>query len=741
VTAWPVDEDDRDPILDACLAEVVGGVTPPDLSDRILSAWKARQAESGRCTEAVKGTSSPSRSAQIAENEGQATHGVDSGEPQDFSRRQLGSNDRSDSPVSSVASPLGLPSPCGTSKTKSSWDLPLRLASLAAMVVVGVGLGLAALHLFGPTRAPEFETADRGPAGSRTSDDRPPRPGDPGSFTPSIVGELLEDLAQEPAARDRELTQNSQNAGGVPGEFRPGVPDVVRLDQVTLVSHVNQTLEALWLGQGIRPSEEVADHEWLGRTFLYLLGREPTLREREEFEEDDSPEKRRRWVGRLHTEPNFAEQYAQHWAAFWATAWLGPAEAYLGSASASRVGFELYLRDAFLADQSMQEIVHELLTAEGSGQPMADDYHGAANFLIAYHRADGVPAAAAVSRRLLGQRLDCAQCHDHPFHAEWTQRKFWELNSFFRQLHVEDPAEGEMARLVDRDAAEEEVFYEEPSGYQRAAHPVLPDGVAVGSSRYVEQVKRRELLGSWIASSDQFARATVNRVWAHFFSYGLVHPVDDMGPHNPPIDSELLDTLTEQFVAHDYRLRQLTQWIVLSTAFGRSASPNELNVVDTPERGEAPLFSRFYFRPSSPAAAWDSLRELAEMRSDPEDFAERLRREGVGRLARLLSVESSPEADAGTSGDAKIDLLSALVGQSGSSRTEGLVFQKILQSDLTMDEKIDHLFWAAIGRAALPRELDLVRTMLKDPTEPATVLQDVWWTLLHSKEFLSHPEE
>jgi hypothetical protein len=746
VTAWPVEDDDRDPVLDACLAEVLGGVAPPDLSDRILTAWKARQDEALR-------TSQPAPSAGTAllgagDSSPKPAGGPFAGQRNDHGNKGESLRGAVSSPSSSrliaTASPrhVSLRSGAGgaLSETRRTRPLGYRWVTIAASLVVGIGLGLLALQRYGPVVDTDQKLAETELRETPGDDLVPPDGRGPERPSPqSIAGRALEDRRRDEVAgqdeRDRDRPRDA-----APRDFRPARPDVVPFDQPTLVSHVNQTLEQLWLEHNVQPSDAASDREWFERTFHYLLGRAPVTIELETFLNNPDPGKRQKWVEYLHTNPEHVHQYALHWARVLATAWLGPPEAFLGNSAASRVGLELYLRDSLLANRSLQQIVYELLTAEGSGQPMAEDYRGAVNFLLAHHSPDGVAATAAVSRRFMGQRLDCAQCHDHPFYPEWTQQKFWELNAFFRQLHVEVPGEGLPARLMDRDAADEVVFFEEPSGYQRAVYPVLPNGETIPSSRLVADVKRRAYLGRWIASSDEFAQATVNRVWAHFFSFGLVHPVDDLGPHNPPVDPVLLDTLTDQFIAHGYRLPVLTRWIVSSDAFQRSTSVNEQNIADAPEQGDTPLFSRFYYRPAATVAAWDALQQLVQLRSEPGGIAEQARREGLLRLSRLLTPHTAGEEGASeVVGDTEILLPSAVLGQAASQRAEARVLQRILQSEMSLEEKIQHLFGAAIGRQPLPRERAMVQKMLDESPEPATVLQDVWWALLFSQEFLQRP--
>ena len=748
MTAWPVDDDDRDPVLDACLSEVLGGVTPPDLSSRILAAWQQRQTESvatSRATEtAVGAIDVPSPNASSSNGPLKKSSPARGSEAVSARDRTAVIRDATISRTDGRPTPRDLKGQASSGPQRSLWNSRLPLVTLAATLLLGLGLGLAALNWYGPETESRDQFSGTSPLvnGSGQPDVTPEQE----AFrSEQIAKNLIEVPLEEPG--DSESTSGSDKAepfvGPLPGRQFRRAPSAEPLDQVNLVSYVDQNLAQLWREQGIRPSSAASDSQWGERVFEYLLGRGPTPAELQTFLDDASPNKRLRLVERLHTESGYVIEYAAHWAGFWTATWLGPVGVTPGSSFASREGFELYLRRAIEVNASLSRLAMQMLAATGSGSPTDADFHGATNFLLRHHPGDvdGAAATSAVARLLLGKRLDCAQCHDHPSDPDLTQQRFWELNAFFRQLHVIPPADGRAARLADRDAAEEEVFFEEPSGYQRAVYPVLPDGVAIPPATSIVEVRRREHLANWVTQSADFPRATVNRVWAHFFGYGIVHPLDDMGPHNPPIDPELLDKLTEQFVAHDYSLRHLTRWIVLSDAFGLGSDFSDSNLADIPERGEVPLFSRFYYRPLPAGQAWDSLQQLAQLRGAPGGLlAPSI--EMSGKLGRLLSPE--PSNGEGLSPDdngqeSRIVLSESLLLQPGKNRTEGVLLQQILKSSLSTDAKVEHLFWAAVARKPTPREVELARKMVSESVDPATVLQDIWWTLLHSNEFLLQP--
>src|SRR6185295_3865726 len=141
------------------------------------------------------------------------------------------------------------------------------------------------------------------------------------------------------------------------------------------------------------------------------------------------------------------------------------------------------------------------------------------------------------------------------------------------------------------------------------------DGTKIDPSGEIGDVNRREELARLIVKSEYFSQAIVNRTWSHFLGYGFTRPVDDMGPHNPPTHADVLERLSRELVAHNYDLRKLYRWIVLSEPYALSsraavAPPGNTKVVDDPDAGTAPLFSRFYLRQMRPEELFESLRVM-----------------------------------------------------------------------------------------------------------------------------------
>ncbi len=147
------------------------------------------------------------------------------------------------------------------------------------------------------------------------------------------------------------------------------------------------------------------------------------------------------------------------------------------------------------------------------------------------------------------------------------------------------------------------------NGLMHAAYPTFIDGTALPVDGRVKVVNRRRELARLITRSDDLGRALVNRLWAHFLGYGFSKPFDDLGPHNRPVASRVVERLASEFVGQGYDLKRLTRWIVLSESYALSSKFGSKlgNAGDDPQTGTPPLFSHFYVRQMLPEQLYDSL--------------------------------------------------------------------------------------------------------------------------------------
>ncbi|HTN02654.1 MAG TPA: DUF1549 domain-containing protein, partial [Planctomycetaceae bacterium] len=292
------------------------------------------------------------------------------------------------------------------------------------------------------------------------------------------------------------------------------------------VSLINSELAAGWRLAGIQPSARAEDGEWLRRLTLDIAGRIPSVTELEQFLADRSTDRRAHAVDRLLDSPEYARHLTTEWANLLVGRSCGP--------EVDLPALKKFLRTGFAANRPWNELVFDLVSAEGNGHD-----NGAANFLLAHLNNQALPATALTARLFLGQQLQCVQCHKHPFN-DVEQTAFWEFNSFFQQTEAvahrqRDPKSGrEMTvgmSLVNRPAGGP-TYYETRNGLMKVAFP------RYGGSEVdpAPEVNRRRELARLMTSGDQpqLAAAFINRIWEQFFGHSFTRGVDDLGPHNPP---------------------------------------------------------------------------------------------------------------------------------------------------------------------------------------------------------------
>ena len=317
--------------------------------------------------------------------------------------------------------------------------------------------------------------------------------------------------------------------------------------------HVDRKLKKL----NILPSGPASDADFLRRSTLDIIGVLPTAEETRAFLADDRSDKRARLVDSLLNRP----EYAEFWALKWADLLRVDRQA-LGH----RRAFEYYqfLKSRLASNTRYDQFCREIVAARG---PLSEQPGG--NF----YKVVTSPGAMAstLSQVFLGVRIECAQCHHHPF-DRWSQHDYLGMQGYFMQVAFKPTPAGES--LVSNPAGK--------VTHPRTGEVVLTHALGMPAPTEEPAGDRRRLLGEWLTSPENpwFARNLVNRMWAHFLGRGLVEPVDDVRTTNPPSNPELLDALTRSFVESGFDVRQLIRTICASRVYQTSATPNETNQRD-----------------------------------------------------------------------------------------------------------------------------------------------------------------
>ena len=477
---------------------------------------------------------------------------------------------------------------------------------------------------------------------------------------------------------------------------------------------------------GAAPSGQCSDAEFIRRSALDSIGRLPTLEEVIAFHGDRSPDKRNRWIEKLLADSN----YADHWAVKWGD---------LIRPNPSRVGvkpvflLDLWLRDMFRRNVRYDQMVKELLLAEGSS-------HQYGPVAVFRDKRDPVDASGFVSQIFLGVRMECARCHHHPS-EKWTQEDYYQLAAFFGKMRSR--GQGISAPI----SGEAEVWWFD-SGGKGVLHPIteavmVPKAPEGPEFAYEKNVDPRLQLVEWMIGEGNpfFAKAIVNRIWGEFFGKGIVDPVDDFRASNPPSNPELLEWLAKDFVLHGFDLKHLMKTIMESAAYQRSSEVNDSNLTD--QRN----FARSLRRRLPAEVLSDAVCDLTGVRDEFTGLApgsravqtwnHKLSSEFLDAFGRPnASLECPCERERKPTVVQSLHLMNSAGLQSKLASPKGRLAQYLAVQKPPV-EIIRDVYLSAFSREPLEEEMAAALIHFsKLNTDTKTVAEDLVWALVNTAEFV-----
>ena len=355
-------------------------------------------------------------------------------------------------------------------------------------------------------------------------------------------------------------------------------------DESLLRDVIDAEVSAVWQREKLTPAAPASDAEFLRRVSLDLTGLIPTRDEAAAFLAETSPEKRRVLVDRLLDDP----RYAQHQADLWDLILFGRNPP--GYDTDKREGIQRWLVEQFAQNRPYDQWVGDLLRAEGNSVEQ-----GPPTYFLQY-RNQPEDLTEVVTQTFLGVQLQCARCHDHPFDS-WKQTEFFGMAAFFARLElVQVGKKDNVSMYVVAEKNTGDVLFSGPAKNQKPGQkgepikpkfllgedlvePPLPEGYKEVKFKENESppaplFSRKAKLVEWITREENpyFARAITNRIWAQYLGHGLVHPIDNLSPHNAPSHPALLDALTHWLVEHKFDLKALTRELVNSRTYQLSSA-------------------------------------------------------------------------------------------------------------------------------------------------------------------------
>ena len=550
---------------------------------------------------------------------------------------------------------------------------------------------------------------------------------------------------------------------------------------------IDREVDARLRALGIEPSGPSSDAEFLRRVMLDVIGSLPSPEEVRAFLDDRSPDKRSRMIDALLAHPMHA--------ALWATRYLDitgcdsdsmekPDDLRPRRASM----WHGWFRKRFAENRPYDEIARGMLCATSrDGQDVETWVRGEASRMLAaragletdyaskpgldlfwrrYANEEYFPIEQMAERTavaMMGVRLECAQCHKHPF-DRWTQADYRSYANVFAKVQFGHSRSGlaATARLLQERRRSDpgghlapiprlqEIYVADRPARQLAdpstGQPLSPR--ALGGPGITEAGDPRDQLFAWLKRPDNpyFAPSFVNRVWAAYFGVGLVDPVDGFSVANPPSNARLLDALSADFVEHGFDIRRLERMILGSRAYQRSSVPPEGATDD-----------RAYLAHSSPRPLMaevlvDVLNDALGVTGDFGDDAPpgsraievAANKVTTPELARVFRIFGRPQRIATC--DCERPKQPA-VSQALFLMTDAALQDKIrkgrlralLESDRCDAEIIEELVLATLSRLPTSDELDAGLEHLRDASDRAGAMADIVWALINTREFaLNH---
>jgi hypothetical protein len=459
-----------------------------------------------------------------------------------------------------------------------------------------------------------------------------------------------------------------------------------------VAARLDELFAAHWKAKKVTPTALSDDAEFHRRVWLDIAGRIPPIDEVRDFLDDPAANKRVQLIDRL-VQRNL---FASHWGRVWRNVLVPPgqndpfrqnfgpsAEAWFRTQLQNRAPYDQMVRSLLLPEQ-----------ARGNGR-----------LFDAINQNKPENLAAAASRLFLGVKIECAQCHDHPF-AKWKRQQFWEFAAFFapnnaRQITIPSTGKTAEARFLDGKAP--------------------PDGDG------------RTVLVDWLASAENpyFARAAVNRVWEYLCGTGFVEPIEEFHEENPPHCADMLDELSAQFVAHKFDLSFLVRTILLTRVYQFTSKQSH------DSQTERTVFARMPLRGLMADQVLDNLGQVLghpvpDSRTDPTGF--------FTQRSEFLALFASTEkrTDAQTTILQALSLMNGQVVTDLTSLKPGHNIQAIAEANEPTSRKIDELYMMTLSRRPSAPERDrLVKYVDQGGSggNPKQALTDVFWALLNSTEF------
>jgi len=510
-------------------------------------------------------------------------------------------------------------------------------------------------------------------------------------------------------------------------------------EPLDVAARIDKHLARYWQEQEITPAAPASETEFVRRVYLDLIGRIPSVSEVRRYLADHSSGKQARLVEKLLERPDYINNFTNKWENI-----LIPEAADNRQLQYRLLAFRYWLQTKFANNTPYDQWVRELLTLPATQpnqnrgrqrqQAMYANNNQASPLLFYQSKAYSPEnMGAATARMFLGIRLECAQCHDHPF-DEWKQNQFWSFAAFYAGMKPSNPRNATFGFFTeDLNQTELKIPDKQESVPARFLNKMdVAPQMTPGSSP-------REALADWITAPENpyFAKALVNRMWDHFLGYGIVDPVDDFGPANPVSHPELLDMLAEEFTNSRFDFKFLIKAITSSQAYQLSS------VLSHASQNQLQAFARMPIRGMTQKQLLASLSQatgIMQPANSQISIPAATAQNSASEIGELFASGSTSRTEA------RITILQALALMNGRYISDATSLQNSHTLAAVLDyphmdtsQKIETLFLATVSRPPHKSELEKLVAYVESGgarNNEKQAFTDVFWMLLNSSEFL-----
>jgi hypothetical protein len=485
------------------------------------------------------------------------------------------------------------------------------------------------------------------------------------------------------------------------------------------------------LGDDTPPPPLADDETFFRRVSLDLTGRLPGAEDVRAFVASADPKKRAQMIDRLLT----SDAYAINWGRYWRDVLT-----YHTPASGNYLRWQLF--DAWLVEQVRRnrpwgDVVKALVTATGINDECAP-----VNYLTA-HFGNPVEIAATTSRVFLGVQLQCAECHDARTEP-WKREQFHEFVAFFGRAkviqHKDVDGRGTPYAIEGRTDGQYQMTDKKDPARLLNMTPRFLTGEALTAD--AADAERRAGLARFLTSPKNpwFARAHVNRIWTTLMGWGFYPGLADLGSDVTPRYPEVLDRLAADWTATGYDMHWLFRTVTNTQAYQRSFQPR--SVLESEMRPVALCPSRLrpeqIFEALVKALAFDENDKTIPSPA-PSSAPAVARHTGLRNMVyQAFKADPSLPADEvqGTIPQALLMMNSALVHKSVAAAGKTFLAEALAKGK-TDDEILVALYERTLARKPRAQELATCQRYLKKVGDRQEALEDVFWSLVNSTEFLT----